>query len=253
MFWIGFYTLCRKEMGRFLRIWRETLIPPAITMVLYFVIFGHLVGSQISPIHGLPYMQYIAPGLVMMTVISSSFANTINSIYLLRFQKSIEEILVSPMPNALILLGFTFGGVIRGLTIGSIVMLVSLLLTKLVVQHVFLMLLTVFLTAALFSLIGFLFGLYVKNFDEISVFPTFVLTPLTYLGGVFYSINMLSPFWQKVSLLNPILYLVNAFRYSLLGVTDIPIFSALLFTSLLVIALFGINYYLLSKSTGLRT
>lgn len=253
MIWVGFYTLCRREIDRFLRIWRETLFPPAITMALYFIIFGNLVGSQIAPIHGFSYMQYIAPGLIMMSIISNSFINTVTSVYLLRFQKSIEEILVSPLPNIFILLGFTFGGIMRGFVIGALVMGLSLFFTHLTVHHIFLMFLTVLLTSALFSLGGFLNGLYAKSFDHISVFPTFVLTPLTYLGGVFYSVSMLPPFWQKISLLNPILYLVNAFRYSLLGVTDIPITYSLLFVSIVIAILFGLNYFLLSRGVGLRT
>jgi len=253
MIWIGFYTLCKREIDRFFRIWRETLLPPTITMALYFVIFGKLIGSQIASIHGLSYMQYIAPGLIMMSVVNNSFINTVSSVYLLRFQKSIEEILVSPLPNIFILLGFVFGGVVRGFVIGALVMGLSLFFTHLTVHHIFLMFLTVLLTSILFSLGGFLNGLYAKSFDHISIFPTFVLTPLTYLGGVFYSLNMLPSFWQKISLLNPILYLVNAFRYSLLGVTDIPIAYSLLFVSAIVVALFACNYYLLTRGVGLRT
>ena len=251
--WIGFYTLIRREINRFCRIWRETLLPPLITMTLYFVIFGQLIGSQIAPIHHYSYMQYITPGLIMMPVITNSFLNTVSSLYLLRFQKAIEEILVSPLPDSLILFGFVLGGVIRGVIVGGLVMCLSIFFTHLSIHHLGLMLLTLMLTSIMFSLGGFLNGLLARSFDDISLLPTFVLTPLTYLGGVFYSINMLPPVWQKVSLLNPILYLVNAFRYSLLGVTDMPISHALNIIELIIIVLIIINKQLLKKGVGIRT
>jgi ABC-2 type transport system permease protein len=253
MFRVGFYTLLKREANRFLRLWSQTILPPVITMTLYFVIFGKLVGSQIAAVHGVTYMQYIAPGLIMMSVVTNSYMNTVSSFYLLRFQKSIEEILISPLPSSLILLGFTFGGIMRGVVIGGLVTLLSLFFTHLSLHHFLLMLITVLLTSTVFSLAGLTNGIFARNFDDISIVPTFVLTPLTYLGGVFYSLSMLPPFWQKVSLLNPILYLVNAFRYSLLGISDISISHSLVILFLLAISLLGLNYYLLNKGVGIRT
>lgn len=252
LFTIGFYTLLRHEIYRFLRVWRESLLPPLITVGLYYIIFGRLIGSQLSGIKHYTYMQYISPGLIMMPVITGSYLNTVTSVYLLRFQKAIEEIVISPLPNSLVLLGFVLGGVFRGVIIGGLVMLLSLCFTSLTVSHLGLMCLTILLTACLFSLGGFINGLLARSFDDISVIPTFVLTPLTYLGGVFYSVDMLPPLWQKLSLLNPILYLVNSFRYSLLGVTDIPIAHSLWIIFGLIIVLFMISSRLLSKGVGIR-
>lgn len=251
--WIGFWTLLLHEINRFCRVWRETLLPPLITMGLYFAIFGKLIGSQISSIHGFAYMVYITPGLIMMPVITSSYLNTGFSLYLLRFQKSIEEILVSPLSNGLILLAFTLGGVARGLMIGCLVMTLSLFFTHIHIFNPILMLFTLILTSVLFSLAGFLNGLFARTFDDISIMPTFILTPLTYLGGVFYSVNMLSHIWQKISLFNPVLYLINIFRYSLLGVTDIAVIYALWMIIVFIMILAIINYYLLSKGVGIRT
>jgi ABC-2 type transport system permease protein len=253
LYWIEFYTLLRKEVWRFMRLWTQTLLPPAITMALYFVIFGSLVGSQIRPINGYSYMQYIAPGLIMMSMIVNAYNNTVISFYMVRFQKSIEEILVSPMPNVLVLLAYVLGGVLRALITGILVTLLALYFTDLQIHHLGVILLTAFLTAALFSLAGFINGMIARSFDDISIVPTFVLTPLTYFGGVFYSIAMLSPLWQKISLFNPILYMVNAFRYGILGITDIPIVHALVVMSMLVILLFLTCIYMLNKGVGIRS
>lgn len=250
---IAFNTLMRKEIERFTRIWVQTILPPVITMALYFIIFGNLVGSQIKPINGFTYMQYIVPGLIMMSVVTNSYANVVSSFYGARFQKNIEEILVSPLPNSLILLGYMMGGVLRAIVVGALVTGLSLFFTHLHLHHLFLIIITVVLAAMLFSLAGFLNGLFAKKFDDISIIPTFVLTPLTYLGGVFYSIYMLPSFWQKVSLLNPILYMVNAFRFGILGITDIPIYHALFIMTACVFGLFLINWYLLNKGIGIRT
>jgi ABC-2 type transport system permease protein len=253
MYGIGFYTLVRRELRRFMRMWTQTLIPPVITMSLYFVIFGKMVGSQIAPLHGVSYMQYIAPGLIMMSVVTNSYINTVSSFYLLRFQKNIDEMLISPLPPSLMLLGFMLGGIFRGLVVGVLVTVLSLFFTKLSIHHIGLMIITVLLTATVFSLAGFLNGIFARSFDDITIVPTFVLTPLTYLGGVFYSISMLPEFWHKLSLFNPILYLVNAFRYSLLGITDIPVAYALGLMFILALFLFGLNYYLLKKGQGVRS
>lgn len=251
--WIGFKTIIRKEVIRFLRIWSQTLLPPAITMTLYFVIFGHVLGARVGLMDGFPYMQYIVPGLVMMSIITSAYANVSSSFFSLKFQRSIDEITISPLPHYAVLLGFIFGGVIRGLLVGCIVTLIALCFTSLHLAHPFLMIVVVLLSALLFSLAGFLNGLFAKKFDDISIVPTFVLTPLTYLGGVFYSISLLPPFWHKLSLLNPVLYMVNAFRFSILGVADINILHSGLLILLCVIVLFYVNLRLLSTGYGIRS
>jgi ABC-2 type transport system permease protein len=251
--YIAFQTILIKEVTRFTRIWTQTILPSAITTALYFVIFGHVIGSQIRPIDGFSYMQYIAPGLIMMSVITNSYSNVVSSVYGLRFSKSIEELLVSPMPNSLILLGFVLGGVARGLMVGFVVTILSLFFTKLQLTHVIATFGIVILTAALFSLAGFLNAIFARTFDDISIIPTFVLTPLTYLGGVFYSVNLLPDFWRAVSFGNPILYMVDTFRYGVLGISDLNVSMAFGLIILLVIVLFSINLHLLNKGVGIRT
>ncbi len=243
--WTAFYTIVSKEVRRFLRIWPQTLLPPAITMSLYFVIFGQLIGSRIGEMGGFNYMQFIIPGLIMMAVITNSYANVSASFYSAKFQRSIEELLISPTPNHIILLGFIIGGTLRGLIVGFIVTLLSLFFSKLHIAHPAIMLGTVVLTAVLFSLGGLINGLYANSFDDISIVPTFVLTPLTYLGGVFYSISLLPPIWQTLSLANPILYLINVFRYGVLGVSDIPPITSLVALCVLCAVLYALAYRLL--------
>jgi len=250
---ISLYTITRKEVIRFLRIWMQTILPPAITTILYFAIFGTLIGPRIGKIEGLDYMQFIAPGLIMMSVINNSYANVVSSFYGARFQRSIEEILVSPTPNSFIIFGFVLGGVLRGLLVGIAVSIVAMFFTHFSIHHLFDMFSVVILSSALFALAGFTNSLFAKSFDDISVIPTFVLTPLTYFGGVFYSIKMLSPAWQTLSLANPILYMVNAFRFSILGVSDIPINHAYVILIAAVVALFGLNYFLMARGYGIRT
>lgn len=249
---VALQTIVIKEIRRFMRIWLQTLLPPAITMTLYFVIFGHLVGSRIGVMGGFNYMQYIVPGLIMMAVITNSYANVVSSFYSAKFQRSVEEILVSPVPNAVLLVGVTLGGVARGIAVGLIVTLLSLFFTDLALHHVFVVVYTVVMTATLFSLGGFINAVYARSFDDINIVPTFILTPLTYLGGVFYSMDLLSPFWQGVSLLNPIVYMVNAFRYGILGVSDVNVWFSLGMITLLSAALFAYALRLLDRGTGLR-
>jgi ABC-2 type transport system permease protein len=250
---IAFYTIIRKEITRFMRIWVQTILPPAITMTLYFIIFGKLIGSQIRPIEGFTYMQYIVPGLVMMSVVTNAYTNVVSSFYGARFSKAIEEMIVSPVPEYLMLLGYVVGGVMRALIVSIVVIFISLFFTHLYIHNFLIMLAVIILSATLFSLAGFINGLFAKKFDDIAIIPTFVLTPLTYLGGVFYSIAVLPPFWQKVSLLNPILYMVNAFRYGILGVTDINLYWAMVVIVLFTVLLFFINLVLLRKGVGIRT
>jgi ABC-2 type transport system permease protein len=249
---VALQTLVTKEIRRFTRIWVQTLLPPAITMSLYFVIFGNLVGSRIGEMRGFDYMQYIVPGLIMMSVITNSYANVVSSFYSAKFQRSIEELLVSPVPNGIVLLGFVLGGVARGIAVGLIVTLLSLFFADLGIHHVLVIIYTVVMTAVLFSLGGFINAVYAKSFDDINIVPTFVLTPLTYLGGVFYSLDLLSPFWQGVSMLNPIVYMVNAFRYGILGVSDVSIWFSLGMITLLCVGLFLFALRLLERGTGLR-
>ncbi len=250
---IAFYTIVRKEVTRFMRIWIQTILPPAITMVLYFIIFGRLIGSQVHPIEGFTYMQYIVPGLVMMSVVTNAYTNVVSSFYGARFSHSIEEIIVSPVPDYLMLLGFVIGGVLRALVVSVVVIALSLFFTHLYIHNLIIMLTVIILSAVLFSLAGFTNGLFAKKFDDIAIIPTFVLTPLTYLGGVFYSITLLPSLWQKVSLLNPILYMVNSFRYGILGITDIDVTWAIVTILMFTIVLFIINLILLRKGVGIRT
>lgn len=250
--WIAFMTILRKEVKRFTRIWVQTLLPPAITMILYFVIFGKLIGGRIGDMAGFSYIDFVVPGLIMMAVITNSYANVSSSFFSAKFQRSVEEILVSPTPNYIILLGFVMGGVARGMAVGLIVTLMSLGFTELQVQHWFITLFIVLMTSILFSLAGFINAVYANTFDDISIVPTFILTPLTYFGGVFYSINLLPEFWQQVSVFNPILHMVNAFRYGMLGITDVHLGMAFAGLTLCVVTLFAVALYLLKNGKRLR-
>ncbi|GLQ89540.1 ABC transporter permease [Dyella flagellata] len=251
---VALKTIVRREIVRIMRIWTQTLIPPAITMTLYFVIFGKLIGSRIGNIQGeFSYMQYIVPGLVMMSIITNSYGNISSSFFGAKFQRSVEEMLVSPMPNWVILLGYVTGAVTRGLTVGVLVLLIALFFTHLQVAHILITLLSVLFGATIFSLAGFVNAIYAKKFDDIALVPTFVLTPLTYLGGVFYSVNMLSEPWQAISRVNPILYMVNAFRFGVLGISDVHIAVAFGVMLLFVIGLSWVALNLLKRGVGLRS
>lgn len=253
IYWVAFQTILRKETTRFLRIWIQTMLPSAITMTLYFLIFGNLLGSQIGHMNGFSYMQYIAPGLIMMAVITNAYTNVVSSFYGMRFQKSVEELLIAPLPNYLFLLGYVAGGVLRGLLVGLIVTVIALFFTHLTVHNIFAIFMVVLLAATLFALAGFTNALFAKKFDDITIVPTFVLTPLTYLGGVFYSIQMLPEFWRHLSFLNPILYMVNAFRYGILGISDVSVSVALLMLAICCVGLFWLNLRLLNKGVGIRS
>ncbi len=249
---VAIRTLIRKETTRILRIWVQTIVPPAITMTLYFIIFGNLIGRRIGTMDGFDYMQYIAPGLIMMSVITNSYGNVVSSFFGAKFARHIEEMLVSPMSNSAIIVGHVAGGVIRGLLVGGLVTVVALFFTQLEVAHPFITISMVILTSIVFSLMGFINAIYAKKFDDISLIPTFVLTPLTYLGGVFYSISLLPEFWQSVSKANPILYMVNAFRYGILGASDISITLAYAIVLFFVTLLFATCLYLLNRGIGIR-
>ena len=250
---VALWTLVLKEIKRFTRIWPQTLLPPSITMAMYFIIFGNLIGSRIGDMDGFSYMDFIVPVLIMMSVITNSYSNVASSFFSNKFQRSIEEMMVSPMPNSVILSGFILGGMARGLGVGLIVTLVSLFFTRLTVEHPLLTILVVVLTSALFSIGGFINALLANKFDDISIVPTFILTPLTYLGGVFYSISMLPDFWQGVSMLNPILYMVNVFRYGFLGVSDIPVGWALAAIFAFIVVLFMVALTMLERGKGIRS
>ncbi len=251
--WVGIKTLLRKEVTRIVRIWTQTLLPPAITMTLYFVIFGNLIGSRIGKMGGFDYMAFIVPGLVMMSVITSSYGNMVSSFFGAKFAKHVEELLVSPMPNWAILTGYVAGSLFRGLFVGLIVTAVALFFTDIQIHNVWIVLSTVILTSIVFSLGGFINAAFAKKFDDIAIIPTFILTPLTYLGGVFYSISLLPEFWQGVSKINPVLYMVNTFRYGFLGVSDIDLTVAYGIILGFVIVLGGFSMYILHKGLGLRT
>jgi ABC-2 type transport system permease protein len=251
---IALFTITRREVIRILRIWPQTLLPSAITMTLYFAIFGRMVGSRIGEIaSGIQYIDYIVPGLIMMAVITNSYGNISSSFFGSKFGRYIEEMLASPMPSWVILTGYVGGAVLRGLMVAAIVLAISLFFTRIHLYHPWVTLATVLLTAIVFSLAGFVNAVYAKKFDDIALVPTFVLTPLTYLGGVFYSVNMLGAPWKQISYANPILYMVNAFRWGLLGISDVPlgIAFAVMLGFAVVLAVIGMT--LLNRGVGLRS
>jgi ABC-2 type transport system permease protein len=249
---IAFRTIVTKEVFRFVRIWPQTLLPPAITTALYFLIFGKLIGGRIGTISGATYMDYIVPGIILMSVISHSYANVVSSFYSTKFQRNIEELLVAPVPNWVILFGYVSGGIIRGLLVGMVVALISLFFADIAVHNPSIMVSIAILTATLFSLAGFINAVLAESFDDISIIPNFVLTPLSYLGGVFYSVSMLPGLWQTISMGNPILYMINAFRFGLIGVTDVGIQLAFIITggSIVILTLFSL--FLLHKGIGIK-
>ncbi len=248
----GYYTMLRKDVVRILRIWSQTLLPPVVTTTLYYLIFGAFIGSQIAPIEGFSYMQFIVPGLVMMTVITSAYMNTVSTFYFAKWVHTLDEILVSPMPSFVVVAGFVSGGVARALMVAVLVLLVSVFFTSLSIVSLGIVVAAIVLTAVLFALAGLLNGMFAKSFDAISIVPTFVLTPLTYLGGVFYSIDQLPPFFRFLSLGNPILYMVNAFRYGFLGISDVPIGLAFGVMGGLIVVLLGLVLWLFHKGAGLK-
>jgi ABC-2 type transport system permease protein len=252
-YWVAFQSIINKETNRFMRIWVQTLVPPAITMTLYFVIFGSLIGSRIGDMGGFSYMEFIVPGLIMMSVITNSYSNVASSFFSAKFQRNVEELLVAPVPNYIIVLGYVGGGVARGVLVGFIVTLLSLFFVDIRIHHLFVIIATVVLSSTLFALGGLINAVYAKTFDDISIVPTFVLTPLTYLGGVFYSLSLLPGFWQHVAAANPIVYMVNAFRYGFLGVSDVSIGVAFAVMLSFIVVLFSIAMHLINKGTGLRS
>ena len=251
--WIAYYTLTRKEVVRFLRIWPQTLIPPIITQSLYFLIFGKFIGSQIHDIQGVSYMAFIVPGLIMMSVINNAYVNVAGSFFSSKFQHSIEELLVSPAPDWAVIAGYVTGGVLRGILCGLLVFGVSIFFVKPAIHNLGIILVFIVLTAVVFALGGLTNGILAKKFDDVSIVPTFILTPLTYLGGVFYSIHYLPKLWQQASRFNPILYMVNGFRFGFHGFSDVPLGDSLGILLLFTVILTAVNLGLLKRGTGLRT
>lgn len=252
LFLTAFCTIVIKEITRFTRIWIQTILPPAISMALYFLIFGNLIGPRIGMMSGFSYIEFIAPGLIMMSIINNSYANVVSSFFGAKFQRHIEEMLVAPIPDFVILSGYITGGVARGALVGLVVTLVAMFFTRLSIHHLGVVIAVVLLTSILFSLGGFINGIFARKFDDISIIPTFILTPLIYLGGIFYSINLLPEFWQTVSKFNPILYMVNAFRYGLLGVSDVDLMFAFTIITLFIVILFIFSLYLMKIGKGIR-
>ena len=250
---VSLTSIARKEIIRIFRIWLQTLVPPVIMITLYFIIFGGFIGSQLESIEGYSYMAFIAPGLIMMAIITNSYTNTVSSFFSAKFQKNIEEMLVSPTPNWVIVLGYVAGGMTRGLCVGMLVSMVSLIFVRLPVSHGGHVIVFAVLTSFVFSLAGMINGIFAKKFDDVSIIPTFVITPMTYLGGVFYSIALLPQLWQILSKANPIVYMVGGFRYGFLGISDINPWTGLGMLVLFSILLFSINIYLLKKGVGIRT
>ncbi len=251
--WVAYKTLVRTEIVRIFRIWSQTFLPPAVTTTLYYVIFGTFIGSQVDPIDGLTYMQFIVPGLVMMTVITSAFMNTVSSFFSAKFMRQLEELLVSPVQPAVIVAGYVTGGVVRALITGFIVIGIALFFTPLAIFSIWMIFLFSLLTSIFFSLLGLMTAIYAKDFNGVQIIPNFILTPLTYLGGVFYSVQMLPPFWQTISLANPILYMVNGFRYGFFGLTDVPVLFSAILLIVMSSALLGYVLYLFQTGRGLRT
>ncbi len=247
------YTIARREIVRIIRIWGQTLVPPAITMTLYFLIFGSLIGRRIGDMGGFSYMQFIVPGLVMMSLIQNSYGNISSSFFGAKFGRHVEELLVSPMPNWVILSGYVIGAVTRGIAVGVIVLIIAMLFTTVRVPHPLVTITTVLLGAVIFSLAGFINAVYAKKFDDVAIVPTFILTPLTYLGGVFYSVKLLPPWAEAMTHANPIFYMVNAFRYGLLGVSDVPLWIAYALMLGFTVALTALALWLLKRGVGLRS
>lgn len=253
LYWVALQSIWIKEITRFGRIWIQTLVPPVITMTLYFIIFGNLIGARIGDMGGFSYMQFIVPGLIMMAVITNSYANVASSFFSAKFQRNIEELLVAPVPTHVVIAGYVGGGVARGICVGILVTAISLFFVPFQVHAWWAIAVTLLLTSILFSLGGLLNAIFARSFDDISLIPTFVLTPLTYLGGVFYSLTLLPPVWQAISKLNPIVYMISGFRYGFLGISDVP----LAFTMLVLLAFIAVFYllawYLIERGSGLRT
>ena len=251
--WIAFKTLVVKEIRRFMRIWIQTIVPPAVSAVLYMTIFGTLIGTRIGEMDGHPYINFVVPGIIMMSIITNSYSNAVSSFFGAKFQNSIEEMLIAPIHNWVILAGFVVGGVCRGLAVGALVAAVSMFYTRITIENPLITIMVVVLTSTLFAIGGVINSVYAKSFDDISIIPNFVLTPLTYLGGIFYSVKLLPDFWYGVSLLNPVLYMINGFRYGILGSSDFPIWWSFFIIVVFIIVLAAIALHLMNKGVGIKS
>ncbi len=251
-YWTAYFTIARREVLRFARIWVQTIVPPVVMVGLYFIIFGNLIGGRIGEMDGMRYIDFIMPGLVMMSIITNSYTNVVSSFYGAKYSHHIEEMLIAPIPNIIIILGYVTGGVARGTCVGIAVTLVSLLFTDFTIYQPLVVFIVALLTSFLFSLAGLINGVFANSFDDVTIIPTFVLTPLTYLGGIFYSIQLLPEFWQQVSLVNPILYMIDSFRFGFRGSSDLPLATALLVICGFIIILFSFSLWLLNRGTGIR-
>lgn len=253
LYYTALKSLAAKETNRYMRIWVQTLVPPVITTSLYFIIFGKMIGNRIGEMNGFSYMEYIVPGLIMMSVITSSYSNVSSSFFSQKFQKNIEEILVAPVPTHIIIWGFLIGGIGRSVLVGTLVTIISMVFVPLHIHYWVFGIITLLMTAILFSLAGLINGIFARSFDDVSIVPTFVLQPLTYLGGVFYAISMLPPIWQAISKVNPIVYMISGFRYGFLGVSDVSIWVSMSILVLFSVVLYSICWYLINKGRGLRS
>lgn len=253
LYYTALKSLAAKETNRYMRIWVQTLVPPVITTSLYFIIFGKMIGNRIGEMNGFSYMEYIVPGLIMMSVITSSYSNVSSSFFSQKFQKNIEEILVAPVPTHIIIWGFLIGGIGRSVLVGTLVTTISMVFVPLHIHSWVFGIITLLMTAILFSLAGLINGIFARSFDDVSIVPTFVLQPLTYLGGVFYAISMLPPIWQAISKVNPIVYMISGFRYGFLGVSDVSIWVSMSILVLFSVVLYSICWYLINKGRGLRS
>ncbi len=250
---VSLMTIVRKEITRIMRIWTQTLLPPLVTQSLYFLIFGKFVGSQVAAINGVSYMGFIVPGLVMMAVIGAAYGNVVSSFYGAKFQHNIEEVLVSPTPEWVIILGYTIGGLLRGVAVGVLVFIVSMLFTHPVVHNFWIVLFFTVITCIAFSLAALINGIFARNFDEVAFFQNFILTPLIYLGGVFYSIHSLPEVWQKISWFNPLVYMINGFRYGFFGFSDVPVGVCAASLTALTLVLAWVNWKLLKSGVGIKS
>lgn len=250
--WVSLYTLINHEIVRVLRIWPQTILPPVVTTILYYIIFGSVIGPRIGEMNGYNYIQFIMPGLVMMNVIEVAYINVDSSFFMAKFFRSIEEILITPMTSHSVLCGFVAGGMFRAIAVGLLVAVMSLFFTKITVANWGLTILIVVLTAVFMSLVGFIAGVFAKKFDDLSIVPMFVLTPLSYFGGVFYSVDLLPKTWQAATHANPLFYMISGFRYAILGTADVDILFVLclLFGGILI--LYAYAYWLLQKGIGIK-
>jgi ABC-2 type transport system permease protein len=249
---VAYKTMVRKELTRSFRIWKQTFVPPVINTILYFIVFGSLIGQRIGEMGGFDYIEFIIPGLIMMTVINAAFMSTAAGFFIAKFQKALDELLISPVASLTIILSYVTSSVVVSFVIGLIILITAMFFVSITIFDLFTMLVFIFLTATTFSMLGLALGIFAKNFDDLSIVPTFVLTPLTFLGGVFYSIDLLPEFFRNLSFLNPILYMINGFRYGFIGISDVDIFFSLIMLLIFTGILFLLNYFLLETGINLK-